>query len=161
MSESSDERQLGVALFNKTWELIEKPGRSFDDDLAMIHMAHASVHHWLNAPDVTPRNRAVGEWQCSRIYAILGFGDAALFHAKHALRIAESNNVDDWVLASAHEAVARAAAAAGDQALFSAHYSQACSLADSITDPDDREHIKSDLETEPWFGFVATPEAIS
>jgi len=40
------ERQLAVGLYNATWELIDAPDRSSGDDLRMLHMAHASRHHW-------------------------------------------------------------------------------------------------------------------
>jgi hypothetical protein len=153
MESISDEHKLAVALFNKTWELIGKPDRSAEDDLAMIHIAHASAHHWLNASEVTPQNRSVGEWQCAHVYSILGMGESALYHAKNSLRIAESGDLEDWALASAHEGMARAAAAAGDKDLFAHHFAEATRLAGQIIDPEDRDHIQNDLASEPWFGM--------
>lgn len=38
-------RQLGIDLFNHTWELLDKPNRTRDEDDAMIHAAHASRFH--------------------------------------------------------------------------------------------------------------------
>jgi hypothetical protein len=64
------ERQLAVDLFNATWQLLDTPDRSSDDDLRMIHMAHASRHLWAQVGE--PVNLARGEWQVSRVYAVLG-----------------------------------------------------------------------------------------
>ena len=50
----TDERQLGVDLFNRTWRLIE----SREDDDLMIDCAHASAYHWAVAPECRPENRA-------------------------------------------------------------------------------------------------------
>jgi hypothetical protein len=47
-ADTGDERALAAALFNRTWELIEREDRSQDDDDRMLHMAHASRYHWGN-----------------------------------------------------------------------------------------------------------------
>ncbi|GIO93881.1 hypothetical protein [Paenibacillus lactis] len=39
-------KQQAVTNFNAVWDLIEKADRSWEDDLQMIHMAHASRFHW-------------------------------------------------------------------------------------------------------------------
>lgn len=39
-------KQQAVTNFNAAWDLIEKADRSWEDDLQMIHMAHASRYHW-------------------------------------------------------------------------------------------------------------------
>lgn len=39
------ERTLAKGLFNDVWALLEKPGRTPDDDARMLHMAHASCLH--------------------------------------------------------------------------------------------------------------------
>lgn len=38
--------RLAGSLFNGVWTLLENPSRTPDDDLLMIHMAHASRYHW-------------------------------------------------------------------------------------------------------------------
>lgn len=42
----ADERALASRLFNGVWELLERPERTTTDDDTMLHMAHASRHHW-------------------------------------------------------------------------------------------------------------------
>lgn len=104
--ETDVHRRLAVELFNGTWDLMEKKDRSTEEDLKMIHMAHASCYHWSLAGE--PVNQARGEWQISRVYALLSQGERALFHAKASLAYCEKEKIGDFDLAFAYEAVARA-----------------------------------------------------
>jgi DNA-binding transcriptional MerR regulator len=65
-------RQLAVDLFNHVWSLLETPDRTPMQDDEMLHAAHASRFHWGEVGE--PANLARGEWQCSRVYAVLGRG---------------------------------------------------------------------------------------
>jgi hypothetical protein len=138
---SSAHRQLGVDLFNRTWELI---GSREDDDL-MVHCAHASAYHWAAAPECGPENRARSEWQLSRVYALVGRPEAALTHAERCLQWCTENGLADWDLAYAHEALARAHRLAGDEGAAASHLAQARAVA--IADPEDREHLEAELAT--------------
>jgi hypothetical protein len=113
----------------------------------MLHMAHASRYHWDNAGD--DQNRAIGEWQCSRVYATLGRGEPALFHARRCVDYAGRAGVDDWVMASAHEAMARAYAVAGDVESARDSRDHALKLAQALTDQEDRDIVLADLDTLP------------
>ena len=53
------QRKAAADLFNQTWELIDKPDRTPDDDLEMIHLAHASRALWKKVG--TEVNLARGE----------------------------------------------------------------------------------------------------
>jgi DNA-binding transcriptional MerR regulator len=143
----ADERRLAAALFNATWTLMEKEDRNRDDDDAMLHMAHASRHHWGQVGTV--ENRARGEWQCSRVYAVLGRGEPCLHHAERCLAICQENGMGDWDLAFAYEAVARGHAVSGDAERARAYTEQALAAADDIKEEDERELVVSDLETIP------------
>lgn len=77
----------------------------------MIHMAHASRYHWSRVG--TPVNEAIGEWQVSHVYAVLGRPEPAMYHAERCLGICKANDIGDFALAFAYEALARAAAVAG------------------------------------------------
>jgi len=144
----TDERGLAVQLFNDVWSLLEREGRSAEEDDRMLHMVHASRFHWDNVGD--DQNRAVGEWQCARVYATLGRGEAAVFHARRCLAYAEHPGVDDWVAASGYEALARAQAAAGDVDAARDARGQALQLLDRVGDPEDRAIVAADLDTLPF-----------
>ncbi len=78
----------------------------------MVHAAHASRYHWGEVGQ--PANLARGEWQCSRVYAVLGRGEPALHHARRCLEICQEHGIGDWDVAFAYEALARASRVAGD-----------------------------------------------
>jgi hypothetical protein len=143
----SGERELAVRLFNDTWALLRREDRTPQEDDRLVHMAHASRFHWDNADD--DQNRAIGEWQVSRVYAALGHGESALFHGRRCVEYASRPGTGDWLLASAHEGIARAHAAAGD--IDSARESRdtALALLAAIADPEDREVVAGDIATLP------------
>lgn len=138
--ESADRRQ-GVELFNTTWHLIESRA---DDDL-MLHTAHASAYHWAAAPECTPENRARAEWLVARVSALCGLADASRRHAESCLGWCERHELMDWDLAFAYEALARAAALAGDAG--EAAKFVALARAVPIEDADDRELLARDLDS--------------
>ena len=141
-------RRMGVELFNHVWRLLEAEERSADQDAEMVHAAHASWWHWSRsgAGDLTQR-LAVGEWQCSRVYAVLGRAEPALHHARRCVALVEAGGLEDWVAASAYEAMARGSSVAGDPAAFDEWQARARAATDAIADPEEREVIEGDLAT--------------
>jgi hypothetical protein len=71
-------RHFAATLFNRAWDLIDQPDRSDAENDEMLHAAHASRYHW-GAIGVR------GEWQISRVYAVLERGPEALHHAQRCL----------------------------------------------------------------------------
>jgi DNA-binding transcriptional MerR regulator len=142
-----EERRLAGALFNATWTLLEKETRSRDEDDAMLHMAHASAHHWRQVGK--PQNFARSEWQCSRVYAVLRRPEPCLHHAQRVLDLCKENGLGDFDLAFAYEALARGHAIAGEAEQARAYTEQALTAAEDIQEDDDRELLLTDLETIP------------
>jgi DNA-binding transcriptional MerR regulator len=147
--DAGDERRLAAALFNATWTLLEKEDRTRAEDDEMLHMAHASRHHWGRVAEATPANFGRGEWQCSRVYATLGRSEPCLHHAQRYLDICQENDIADWDLAFAYEALARGYAVAGDTEQARAYTEQALAAAEDVAEDGDRELVLSDLETIP------------
>ena len=145
----TDPRLLAAQLFNETWRLLELEGRSRDDDDRMIHTAHASRCHWGQVPGVTPAHLARGEWQVSRVYAVLGRPEPALHHARRVLDLCQENGIGDWDLAFAYEALARAHAVAGAAGQARQFTDRALAAAKGIAEDDEREIVLADLETIP------------
>jgi hypothetical protein len=141
------ERALAAGLFNHVWELLELTDRTALQDDAMVHAAHASRWHWGQVGG--PQHLAVGEWQCSRVYAMLGRGDESLHHARRCLALTEEFPMDDFVAASAHEALARAYAVNGDIDAAIAERNASYTIAVELEDDDDRGVIEGDLGTLP------------
>jgi hypothetical protein len=141
------QRQLGVDLFNETWTLMAKEGRTAAEEDELVHSAHASAYHWLQVG--TAANRARSEWQCSRMYTVLGRNEPALHHAQRCLEICESapDELEDWDKPFAYEALARAHAVAGNADEARRYVELARADVEAIVDAEDREHLEADLAT--------------
>jgi hypothetical protein len=142
----TDHRRLGVDLFNHTWTFLDKQERSPEEDDAMIHAAYASRYHWSQASQEA-KHQARGEWQLARVFSVLGRGEPAIYHAERCLEWCGRGEVEDWDVAFAHEALARAHGVAGNDAEAESHKRLARETGDAIADPEDREHFDKDYET--------------
>ena len=138
-----EERRLAATLFNHVWDLMEKPDRSADDDDAMVHGAHASRYHWGVVGE--PVHWARGEWQCSRVYTVLGRFEPALHHAGRCLALAVQYGLGPFDVGAAHEALARSYRIVGDTAKVAEHVALGQAEAAAITDADDRTILAADL----------------
>jgi DNA-binding transcriptional MerR regulator len=140
-------RRLAIDLFNGTWRLLELEERTPEQVDAMIHGAHASRHHW-EAAGGTRAHAARGEWQCSRVYAVLGRPEPALWHAGRCLQLCEAggDGFEDWDLAGAHEAMARALLAAGEREEAARHAGLARAILQTVEDEEDRAIVDADLD---------------
>jgi hypothetical protein len=140
-------RRLGVDLYNKAWSLIEKKDRSREEDDELLHCAHASAYHWLQVG--TQANRARSEWQCSRVNVVLGHPEAAIAHAERCLELVEGapDQMEEFDLPSAYEALTRAYALAGDGAKAKQFRDLGLAATSVMTDEDDRRHLEEDFST--------------
>ena len=130
--------------FNRAWDLIDNPKRSPEENEQMIHLAHASLWHWSERSDCTDKNLSIGYWQLSRIHSLLGDGLTAGKYAKICLEKTPQN--DAFLLAYAHEALARAAFMQGDRQRAEEHKTEASRLASEVQDAESRKMLESDLE---------------
>jgi hypothetical protein len=143
-----DDRRIAVDLFDEVWALLDTTGRTPEQDERMIHAAHGSRLHREAAG--TAENVAIGDWLCSRVYAVLGRAEPALFHARWCLSRAASDPLPDWIRAEAHEALARGHLAAGATDDARRHAEEACAIAATIEDDEDRQVVLGDLATLPF-----------
>ena len=142
-------RRLGAGLYNYSWSLMEKADRSADETDLLIHSAHASRYHWEKVALAV--NRARGEWLCSRVYAVLGRAEPALWHAQRCLDIVEvgGEGFEDWDRAAALEALARAHAVAGNRAEAERYKALSAAELPNIAEAGDRDVLETDLSTIP------------
>jgi DNA-binding transcriptional MerR regulator len=141
------QRRLGIDLFNRCWTLMEKTDRGREDDDEMVHCAHASAYFWLQVG--TRANRARSEWQCSRVYAILGRVEPALDHARRCLEIVEASpeEMEEFDLPAAYEALGRAHSVAGDLDEARRYVGLGRAETAKIADEDDRGIMEADFAT--------------
>ncbi|HEY9122027.1 MAG TPA: hypothetical protein VIM80_03440 [Brevefilum sp.] len=138
-------KSFAIKCFNQTWTLIEKDDRSQEDIDCMINAAHASRYHWEIAGKAV--NIARGEWLISRVYAILKRAEPCLYHADRCLKVTLESNLQDFDLAFAYEAVARACELAGDEVETAKYIIQAKEAGAKIADKNDRAYFFSELKT--------------
>ncbi|MDT8381671.1 MAG: hypothetical protein RQ728_05380 [Brevefilum sp.] len=137
-------KSFAIKCFNQTWTLIEKVDRSPENIDRMINAAHASRYHWEIAGKAV--NIARGEWLISRVYAILKRAEPCLYHADRCLKITLESNLQDFDLAFAYEAVARACKLAGDEVETAKYILKAKEAGVKIADKNDQVYFFSELE---------------
>ena len=146
-------RAAAVAANNATWDWLGRPDgeRTAADEEQMTRAAHAAAYHWDRAAGVGPENAARADWLLSRVWAVRGQGELALRHADAVMATCREAGLQDFDLAYAHEARARALACLGrgDEARAERDAAAAVPIADA----EDREIVQGDLAAEPWFGI--------
>ncbi len=140
-----DERRLAGTLFNRTWTFLERTDRDRAADDEMLHCAHASRYHWGVVGQ--PVNWARGEWQVSRVYAVLGRAEPALYHARRCLTLAEEHDLGPFDVGCGHEALARAYQVAGATDDVERHLGLGYAAADKVAEDEERELLRSDLDS--------------
>ncbi len=140
-------KKLAGETFNLTWDLMDRKDRSPADDDLMVHAAHTSRFHWGKVG--TEVNLERGDWQISRVYALLGKGTEALHYARSCLDTCIRNEIGDFDLAFALEAMARAHALLDEWEDSERYFEHATTAAGTIAKDDDREYFLSELGTVP------------
>lgn len=138
-------RYFSAACFNETWKWLDKPHRSGTDDEQMIACAYASLYHWMQRPDYSPREMSVAYWLMSRVFASTSDSPKALQYAKKCLEISES--LTPFYRGYALEALARACRLLEDRDRAEAACAKATALLDEIENADERQLLATDLAT--------------
>ena len=138
-------KKQAVENFNAVWNLLDNGERTKEEDLLMIHSAHASRFHWNEIG--TAVNFARGEWQISRVYSTLKMSASALYHAKRSLEFCEKNQIGDFDLAFAYEAMARAYMVSGNIDNMNEYLDQAIEASSKILKFEDKDYFLSELKT--------------
>jgi len=145
---------MDIELNIQTWNLLEKRNRSEKDNERMLNYAKSSHYHWKRPPQFKPVNQVRGNWLISHVYAVLGYGKKAQSFAKKALKLTNDQNLIDYDLAYAYEAMARANAALGNEQECKKGWNKAKNAGDNIQDQNDKKYFFSDLNTKPWFNYI-------
>jgi len=144
-SSKEEHKKFAVELFNLTWNLLDKKDRNREEDDKMVHAAHASRFHWGEIG--TPLEFERGEWQVSRVYSVLERSEPALYHATRCLEICKENNIGDFDIAFAYEAIARANAVVGNKADCENYLKLARKAGEEIRKKEDKHYFFSELRT--------------
>lgn len=156
-------RWFAVNLNNRTWAALD----AGEVDAAapahhregLLYGAYASAYHWLQVG--TPVHQARAEHLVARTAVRVGRPELAVHHARRCLELVEAHPdlAEDWDVAFAHEALARASAAAGDEVAARRHLDEACRRGAAIAGDEDREVFLAELGRGEWFGLAPSPPA--
>jgi len=149
-SEQECHKEFAVAFNNLVWNLLQKKGRTEQENDTMIHAAHASHYHWSIVGK--PINAQRGEWLISHVYAVLKRAEPALYHAKKCMELTERHKFVDFDLAFAYEAMARAYASAGQLSEGKKYHALAQEAGEKIKNAEDKKIFMGDLSAPPWYG---------
>ncbi len=144
---------FAVEFHSKTWDLLDQPQRSAQDNERMLDYAHASLAHWRTAGGVIHHQR--GEWLLARVYAVLGEGAFALRHALRCLALLEESRdkMADFDFAFAYEAAARAYAISGEKVNAQKYIEMAQKAGEAIKDEEDRKIFFNEFNGGDWRGL--------
>jgi hypothetical protein len=145
LDEQTAHHHFSAQFFNRTWEFIDLPTRTSQDEETMLELAMASLAHWKARSDLTPRNLSIGCWQVSRVFALAGEAGLARRYARRCLE--HSQKEEHFYQGYAYEALARAEAAGGNLAEAKKFLGQAYNLAARIADPEERQQLEDDLDS--------------
>jgi hypothetical protein len=118
-----------------------------DTDAELLRTAFTSRYHWSYVAEAP--QAIMGDWMISRAAAVSGEGHLALRYARLAYDAAVANGVEDWLLASCAEGVARAYASLGEGDQRDEWFATSEDLVALIVDDESRELIASQLATVP------------
>ena len=77
----------------------------------------------------------------------MGRSEAALYHAQLCLSICKENDIGDFDLAFAYEALARAYAVAGDKSNSDKYFAKAREAGEKIEDQGNRDYFLGELNS--------------
>ena len=149
----SAHRWFGIELNNRIMDALESGRVTPETAESHIHAAHASCFHWMQVG--TAANHGRGEFAVASVYAAAGLGEAALRHASRYLELVEAHpdQMADWDLAFACDALARACAACGEIEAARRVREEARISGEAIADEEDRVYFMRWLEGGNWHGL--------
>ncbi len=131
--------------FNKTWDNMDKDGdRSNEENMEMLHTAIASLWHWTQREDVTPKNLSIGYWQVSRVYCLVKQPNNARRYGLLALEYAKE--LSPFLKGYAYETLARAEKIANKRVIMKEYLAKAREMLEQIDSEEDRQALARDLD---------------
>jgi len=139
-------KHFSADCFNKTWDNMDKDGgRSTEENMEMLHTAIASLWHWTQREDVTPKNLSIGYWQVSRVYCLIKQPNNARRYGLLSLQYAKE--LSPFLKGYAYETLARAEMIANKRVIMKEYLAKAHEMLVQIEDEEDRKALVNDLET--------------
>lgn len=140
-------KQLAVNCFNATWDLLDLKERTKDEEEQMIHLAHTSFWHWTQVVDHTPKNLSIGYWQLSRVYAVAGNGERALYYAERCQEVSSIHMIAPFYIGYAYEALCGAYSILEKFELATQNFQLGMEYMEKVDDDSEKEMLRNDLQS--------------
>jgi hypothetical protein len=152
-TESEAHYLFAVDFHSRTWNMLDQPIRTREENERMRDYAHASLAHWRVAGTALHSER--GEWMLARVYAVLGEVELSLQHARRCQELLETfkQEMEDFDFAFAPEALARAHALAGNKQEAQKYIALAQKAGEAIREEDEREIFFQEFNGGNWNGM--------
>lgn len=139
-------KRTAVETNNEIWPVLDAENPTKTQLENALHMAYTSRYHWGKVGTAVNAMRA--EYMITRVYSAMKRGEPAIFHAKRGLEIGQKNQdkIEDWDLAFAYEAMARAQCVAGDKSECNKYYDLAQDAISKIKNPEDKKVCQGELD---------------
>jgi hypothetical protein len=139
-------KQIASQCFNRVWDLLDLQERTREEEEQMIHLAHTSFWHWTQVENHTPTNLSIGYWQISRVYAVVGNGELALYYANRCEEVSLNGNTPPFFIGYAYEAQARAYKVLDQDNDALSSYQKAKTYTELVVDEESKKMLVKDLE---------------
>jgi hypothetical protein len=117
--------------------------RNPENDEEMLRRAYTSAYHWARAVRRGPENEARAAWLLAKVQLLAGQPELSLRYADRCLALCGEHGLEDFDLAYAHDARARALKALGDDIAAAQSWELAKEVP--IADPEDQAILDADL----------------
>lgn len=134
---------MAPALFNKTWDLLDKEQRSPEEQRLMLAAAFASWYHWKQIGGPTEDER--GLWMIAKVLVTQHKHADALEYAQSCLDICLKHSIAGFDLAFAYEMIARVSMHLENNDNAKEYYEKAVEAGKNIKDTNDRDYFFSQL----------------
>jgi hypothetical protein len=138
-------KQIASQCFNKVWDFLDMPKRTKAEEEQMIHLAHTSFWHWTQVEDHTPTNLSIGYWQISRVYAVVGNGEQALYYANRCIEVSMEAAILPFYIGYGYEAQARAYKVLGEQKKVDSSLENAMNYVEKMVNEESKQMLLKDL----------------
>lgn len=139
-------KQIASQCFNKVWDFLDLQERTREEEEQMIHLAHTSFWHWTQVEDHTPTNLSIGYWQISRVYAVVGNGEQAIYYANRCVEVSLDADVPPFYIGYGYEALSRAYIVLGQKEDALDSYKKALDYTEQIVIENSKDMLMKDLE---------------
>jgi len=152
-SESEAHYLFATNFRERTWNLLDQPTRTRDEDERMLDYAHSSLAHWRFTGTAVHQQR--GAWMLARVYVVLGEAELSLRYARRCQQLLESDKaeMEDFDFAFGAEALARAYAIVGNKPEAQKYIKLAQEVGEAIAKQDDRDSFFKEFNGGNWNGM--------